>query len=241
MINKSSDNQSVFRPGGKGKMSGTKAMKIKEKLNNIREPKPQTKTGTVLTALFSLASGTALGIFSKWLDDLELDSAVRWHRFIEATDLGNFFSDIAVWLAAALIIAVFSRSALRAALNVFVFFAGMCAAYHIYTVVFSGFNPSSYMMIWYAVTALSPLLAAACWYAKGKGAISTVLSAEIIAVLFLSCFSIGFFYIDLKGILYLIVFCVGAAVIYNNPKQFFISLPAGIITAFIINPIWPFR
>lgn len=241
MINKSSDNQSAFRSGGKDKMSGTRALKIKEKLNNIREPKPQTKTGTVLTALFSLASGTALGIFSKWLDDLELDSAVRWHRFIEATDLGNFFSDIAVWLAAALIIAVFSRSALRAALNVFVFFAGMCAAYHIYTVVFSGFNPSSYMMIWYAVTALSLLLAVACRYAKGKGAISTVLSAGIIAVLFLSCFSIGFFYIDLKGILYLIVFCVGAAVIYNNPKQFFISLPAGIITAFIINPIWPFR
>ncbi len=214
---------------------------IKEKLDRIRTPGTlaRKKDAAVLSSVF--AAGIVLGIISKYLDDLALDSTVRWHRLIEMLDLGNFFSDIAVWLLAALVIAVYSASPLRAAVNVFAFFAGMCASYHLYTVLFSGFDPASYMMIWYGITLLSPLPAVLCWYAKGSGTAAVILDIGIFAVFFLSCFSIGFFYVGLKGVLYLLVFAGAAAVLYRDPKQMLVSLPAGFLLSFLLSPAWPFK
>ena len=189
---------------------------LKERLDQIRKPERCSVGKTLIIAAGCLAAGIMLGAFSKWLDDIALDSSIWWHRVIETFDLGNFFSDFAIWLLIALAIAVFSPSPLRAALNVFLFFAGMCAAYHAYTIAVSGFDPSAYMMIWYGITLLSPLLAILCWYAKGTGVVSIILDIGIIAVFFLSCFSVGFFYADLKGILYLLVFCGAAAVLYRS-------------------------
>ena len=132
---------------------------VKARINQIRTPKQCSVKSAVISAALTSIAGIVLGIIAKWLDNLALDSTIWWHRLFETLDLGNFFSDFAIWLLIALVIAVFSSSALRAALNVFAFFAGMCAAYHAYTVLFSGFNPSSYMMIWYGITLLSPILA----------------------------------------------------------------------------------
>ena len=216
-------------------------MSLKERLNQIRMPKPASARSGLICAALCFAAGIVLGIFSKWLDSLALDSTIFWHNWILALDLGNFFSELAIWLLLALIIAVFSPSALRAALGVFVFFAGMCIAYHIYSILFGGFNPSSYMMIWYAITLFSPVLAVLCWYAKGSGPISILLDIGILAVFFLACFAIGLFYIDLKGILYLLVFFGALAVLYKDLRQILISLPLGILLAFLVNPIWPYH
>ena len=97
------------------------------------------------------------------------------------------------------------------------------------------------MVIWYAIVLVSPVLAALCWYAKGKGIIPILLDTGIMTVFFLSCFSLGFLYVDLRGILYLLVFIGAAAIIYRNPKQTAISLSAGFLMAFLLNPIWPFK
>ena len=213
---------------------------FREKLRQIRLPVQSLRKKAVTATLISFAGGIILGIISKWLDNTALDSTVWWHRLLEMTDLGNFFSELAVWLLLAMIIAVYSSSALQAALNVFLFFAGMCAAYHLYTVLFAGFNPLSYMLIWYGITLLSPLLAVFCWYAKGNGAVPVILDTAIIAVFALSCFSIGLIYISLRGILYLLVFVAACAVLYRDPKQMLISLAAGILLAFLISPLWRF-
>ena len=214
---------------------------IKEKLDNIRMPGklPAHKAFMISASVFLI--GAVLGIFSKWLDNLALDSTIWQHRLIEALDLNNFFSDIAVWLLAALLIAVFSESALRAALNVFVFFAGMCAAYHLYTILFSGFDPGLYMVIWYGITLFSPALAVLCWYAKGAGMAAQVLDIGIMAVFTLSCFAVGILYADSKGILYILVYAGAAAALYRNPKQLLLSLAAGVPLAFLISPLWPWQ
>ena len=114
-----------------------------EKLNDIRSPGQKSKKDKILSIAGSLIAGVLLGIFSKWLDSIALDNSIWWHRIIERIDLGNFFSEIAIWLLIALAIAVFSSSALMAALNVFAFFTGMCAAYHLYSILCAGFNPLS--------------------------------------------------------------------------------------------------
>ena len=207
---------------------------IRNKLNRIRKAEKTGKQNAAMTAIGIFAAGIVLGIFSKWLDNLGLDSSIWWHVLLEKLDLRNFFSDLAVWLLAALAIAVFSRSAVQAAFNVFLFFAGMCAAYHLYTILFSGFNPASYMMIWYGITLFSPILAVLCWYAKGSGPAAILLDAGIMAVFFLSCFSIGLFYISLRGLLYLLVFAGAAAVLYRTPKQLGITLLAGFLLSFLL-------
>ena len=160
---------------------------IIEKLNAIREPRQAAGKNIFFYAVGSLILGILLGIFSKWLDSLALDRTIWWHRMLERLDLGNFFSEMAVWLLLALVIAVFSSSAVTVALNVFAFFAGMCAAYHLYSILFAGFNPSSYMMIWYAITLVSPVLAVLCWYARGKGLLPILLDIGIMSVFTLSC------------------------------------------------------
>lgn len=214
---------------------------IKEKLYAIREPRKAEKKKAAAITVGCFVLGALLGVFAKWLDTLALDSTIRWHRLIEAADLNNFFSEPAVWLLAALLIAVFSASALWAALRVFLFFLAMCGAYHLCSVFFAGFDPAQYMTIWYGITLVSPLLAALCWYAKGKGAAAVILDVGIFAVFSLSCFSIGLFYVGFRGVTYLLVFLGAAAALFRSPKQTLIALPAGFILSFLLSPLWPYR
>lgn len=181
-----------------------------------------------------------MGIFSKWLDTLALDGTIWWHRILEVTDLGNFFSDLAIWLLLALAIALYSPSEKEAAINVFLFFAGMCIAYHLFSILFGGFNPLSYMMRWYLITLISPLLALLCRYAKKEGIPSLILSACMICVFTLSCFAVGRFYLDVRGILYTVVFVLAVMLIYQNWKQLLISLVGGLLLALLFCPYWPF-
>lgn len=200
----------------------------------------ESKWASFGSSAMILMLGTVLGIFSKWLDDLALDSSIWWHRFLEWSDLGNVFSDFAVWLVLALAIAVFSRTALKAAVNTFLFFLSMCIAYHLYTVFFSGFDPSQYMMIWYVITLFSPLPASVCWYGKGTAVISIVIDALILSILASCCFSIGWFYFGFRDFIHSTLFAAAVIVLYCSPKQIAIAAAAAIALSFLISPIVAF-
>ena len=210
-------------------------MKIMKFLNDIRKPDNDLKLkNKIINTLLIFLFGIALGIFSKWLDILEIDSSVWWMNIVEVLDLNNFFSEMAVWLFIALAVAVFSKTALRAGLNVFLFFTGMCISYHLYTVVFGGFNPEDYMMIWYGLTIISPVFAIICWYGRSESRVSTVINSLILFFMSASCFSLGMLYFDFRGILYTAVFIACCAVIYVKPVSFMISLVTGLVLAFMI-------
>ena len=131
-------------------------------------------------------------------------------------------------------ISVFSSTPKRASLNVLLFFIGMIVSYHICTILFSGFNPFNYIMIWYAITLLSPLLAFICWYAKGKEKLSFIISTFILAVMALLSFSIGMWYFDINSIIDLLLFIGTVLVLYKNPKRTIYSLIFSLILSFII-------
>ena len=214
---------------------------IKDKLSALREPRelPVMKNRLLWSAGFALF-GIILGILSKWLDNLAIDDSVWWQRILGVLDLGNVFSGFAVWFALALAIAVFSRTPGRAAVNVVLFFAGMCAAYHIWTLAFSGFDPGAYMLIWYAITLLSPLFAAACWYAKGAKPVNVALCCLILAVMSMSCFSVGPVYFYFNGVINALLFAAAAIILYKSPKQSAISTVCGIVLSMFLMPLLPF-
>lgn len=209
---------------------------MKKFFNKIRfsDTNQQTKNKIINTILILLL-GIVLGIFSKWLDNMSINDSIWWQHILGILDLRNIFSLFGIWLFIAITISVYSKTPLRASLNVFLFFLGMCTSYHLYSICFAGFNPKNYMIIWYLITLISPVLAFICWYTKGKGKISLAISSLITCVMLLVSFNIGIWYFDIKSIIDVIIFIGTLIVLYTKPKNTLINLVIAFILAFILN------
>lgn len=183
--------------------------------------------------------GICLGVFSKFLDNT---AANNLPYILEYLDVRNFLGRFAIWVLIAICISVYSNSSIRAAINVFGFFTGMVSSYYMYSKYVAGFFPRSYAMIWAVFTVISPLLAFICWYAKGKGKWSFILSSMMIAVLFNMCFVYGWIYFDVRSILELITFVCGLFVLKRTSrKESILMIVVGIAFAFILNLLIPFN
>lgn len=211
--------------------------KFLNKIRSIENEIPITRK--IINTILILCFGIVLGTFAKFLDT----TASNTLPFIfEYLDINNFLGRFAIWLLIALYIAIYSHSSIRASLNVLVFFIGMVSSYYLYSYFVAGFFPKNYAMIWLGFTAISPLLAFVCWYAKGKSKISFILSVIIIAILFNFTFIYGWIYFDVYSILEVIVF--GGALIAlkrNTFRETTYMILSAVVIAVILNMLVPFH
>ena len=211
-------------------------------LNDIRNAEnPISNNRKIINTIALLFLGIALGTFSKYLDfrQAELPSALM--AINGALDIGNFLGRFAIWVLIAMCISIYSNSAIRASINVFIFFVGMVVSYYLYSNYIAGFFPRSYAMIWLGFTAVSPLLAVVCWYAKGKSKLAFILSVLILAVLFNMCFVYGSWYFSARSVLELIVFIIGLIVLRRDTLSSSALMGTiSIVLAFLFNIVIPF-
>ncbi len=185
---------------------------------------------TVLMLLF----GFGMGVFAKFLDCVPANS---YPEFLQWLDVQNFFGRFSVWIFIALAIAVFSKSPLKAGINVFTFFIGMLCGYYLYTRIFAGFYPdSSYLITWLVFTVVSPFAAFICWYARGKGAFATGISAVLIGVFCCLAFSLNLQDFRVRYWTEFVLWLASIGILYRNVRQsvlsFLISVPVAFALAY---------
>lgn len=135
-------------------------------------------------------------------------------------------------------IAVLSKSSKRAALNVFIFFIGMNSSYHIYTIYVCGFNPKSYMIIWYTITFLSPLLTIFCWYAKKDSKFSMISRVCIFTTMMIFVFYLGWIYISFGRIFNFIFLTMLIVILWKGLKEITLNLLLAVVLRIIISLVF---
>ncbi len=166
-----------------------------ELLNNIRIPikKNSFFKDFILSCLF-LLGGLIAGVISKYLD-------------IYTSNLGNIFSQMSVWIFICTMISIYSNTAKRAAINVFLFCIGMLLAYYITAEITNSIYSEVFAFGWLAFGLFSPIFGFFTWYAKGKGIFSQVLSIGIILVMLIIAIVL-FDKIRIEDVLFAVLLCV---------------------------------
>lgn len=120
-----------------------------------------------LTPVLMFMLGAILGVVSKLLD-------------IHTQNLGNIFSQMSIWILFGTLIAIFSRTKGKAALNVFVFCIGMLITYYITAELTSSVYGMTFIYGWAAFSVCSPVFAVLTWMTKEKGVLGKIISFGIL-------------------------------------------------------------
>lgn len=137
----------------------------------IRKPQKRIPLNrAVIYSMGIMACGLITGVGVKLMD-------------IYTAHLGNIFSQMSVWIFLCSVLAVYSSTPRRAAVNVFLFCAGMLLTYYLTAEGMHSPYSMTFVYGWSVFSLFSPLLAFFTWYAKGKGTVSRLLTAGIVVVL----------------------------------------------------------
>lgn len=132
----------------------------------------------LLNPVTMLIAGAVLGIVSRLFD-------------IFTQNLGNVFSQFAIWILIGTIISIYSRTKKKAMLNVLAFCIGMLITYYLVAVITNGVYSTTYIIGWSVFALCSPIMAYFAWFSKEKGTLPIVIRVGIVLTSFLS--SILFF------------------------------------------------
>lgn len=117
--------------------------------------------------------GLFLGVISRLLD-------------IYTQNLGNIFSQMAIWILFGVLISIYSDSQRKAMVNILPFCIGMLITYYFVAVMTDGVYSEVMIAGWTVFAFLSPMLAFFTWLTKEKGLFPKIISIGIVLVSFLS-------------------------------------------------------
>lgn len=119
--------------------------------------------------LFPFIIGIVSGIIAKLVDVTYITSRLPVFDDI----MGRF----AIWIWAAALISIRSKTALLASARSFLFFAGMLSAYYSYTVIFLHFSPKSQILLWGSISMIAPLCGFLIWQVHREGYYTNFISS----------------------------------------------------------------
>ena len=123
----------------------------------------------LLNPVGMLVSGLLLGVISRLLD-------------IYTTNLGNVFSQLAIWILLGVLISIYSPTQKKAMFHIFLFCIGMLVAYYGTAVLTNGVYSRTMIVGWTLFAVCSPLFAYFTWLTKRKGLFPKMISTCIVVV-----------------------------------------------------------
>lgn len=117
--------------------------------------------------------GALLGVISRLLD-------------IYTQNLGNIFSQLAIWILMGTLIAIFSESKKKAMINILPFCIGMLITYYVVAIVSKGVYSNIFIKCWTIFAFCSPIMAYFAWMTKERGILPKLISIGIVLVSLLS-------------------------------------------------------
>lgn len=127
----------------------------------------------ILNPLSMLFTGLILGVISRLLD-------------IYTQNLGNIFSQMAIWILFGVLISIYSRTKKWAMLNILPFCIGMLVTYYFAAFVTNGVYSKIYIVGWTVFALLSPILAYFVWMTKERGIFPKIISTGVVLISILS-------------------------------------------------------
>lgn len=127
----------------------------------------------ILNPLSMLFTGLILGVISRLLD-------------IYTQNLGNIFSQMAIWILFGVLISIYSRTKKQAMLNILPFCIGMLVTYYFAAFVTNGVYSKIYIVGWTVFALLSPILAYFVWMTKERGIFPKIISTGVVLISILS-------------------------------------------------------
>ena len=151
----------------------------------------------ILNPISMFFIGLLLGVVSRLLD-------------IYTQNLGNIFSQVAVWILFGVLISIYSSSKKQAMFNILPFCIGMLITYYYVAFVTKGVYSTVFIVGWTVFAILSPIMAYFTWMTKEKGVFPKIISIGIILMSLLSSVllfdRIRFYGIIINGIMIYFLF-----------------------------------
>lgn len=110
----------------------------------------------ILNPISMFIIGLILGVVSRLLD-------------IYTQNLGNIFSQMAIWILFGVLISINSETKKKAMQNILPFCIGMLITYYFVAAISKGVYSSSYIIGWTIFALCSPIMAYFAWMSKEKG------------------------------------------------------------------------
>ena len=117
--------------------------------------------------------GLILGVISRLLD-------------ICTQNLGNIFSQMAIWILFGTLTSIYSKTKKMAMINIFPFCIGMLITYYVVAIITKGVYSNGFIIAWSIFALCSPIFAYFAWMTKEKGAFPILIRFGIIIVSILS-------------------------------------------------------